>query len=115
MLRQRVDRGRDPVTTLVEIDLAQVSCSAQAWTTAAAASSLLIRGGPGIGVPSTGVTWLPGMPVRCHSPPTRLRIRSESNASGAAVTQRAYVSHHEVPGLSCNGMCVFHSLGILSM
>jgi len=51
-------------------------------------------------VPSTGVLCGRASPMAFHSPPTRLQIRSVSNASGAMARARAYTSSHDVPGFT---------------
>ncbi len=48
----------------------------------------LIRGGPWMREPLTGVTCGPGLPMAFHCPPLRLEMRSASNASGAIARAR---------------------------
>ena len=89
VLAQRVDRRGDPEPALVEVDLGPVLVLGAGELHR---GHRLVVGRPaaarGSGVPSTGLTWSPGIPIRRHSPRVRLRSRSESNASGAAWTQR---------------------------
>ncbi|MFE3213647.1 hypothetical protein ACFXNX_00500 [Streptomyces antimycoticus] len=57
------------------------------------------RGGPAIGVPSTGVMAGRVRPSRCQVPSQRPRTLSSWNASGAAARQRCQASPQAVPGL----------------
>ncbi len=50
-------------------------------------------------------------PARVHSPPIRLRMRSESNASGATCMHRRYVSAQDVPSLRTSDMAVSFPAG----
>jgi pimeloyl-ACP methyl ester carboxylesterase len=102
VLDQRVDRVGHPRPALVQFDAGPQRVLPTAKSTAATASSVDQRR-PRNRRAVDRVDVVTGMPIRRHSPRTRLRRRSESNASGATCTQRAYVSHQDIPDLRTNG------------
>lgn len=77
----------------------QARCWSREARTACSAASASRRGGPAMGVPSTGLVAGSGSPSGCQAPAHRLRARSSRNASGAAARLRCQASCQDVPGL----------------
>ncbi len=77
----------------------QARCWSRAARTAWWAVAPSRRGGPAIGLPSTGLTAGRARPSACQAPFQRLRTRSSRKASGATARQRCQASGQDVPDL----------------
>lgn len=99
MLGERVEGGGYAGAALGERDVTPGAVLVEEARTACWAVAASRRGGPAMGVPSTGLLAVRARPSCCQDAAQRLRTRSAWNASGAMVRQRCQASDQAVPGL----------------